>query len=242
MEKLPSSVQKVLEEFKGTVLASCGTNGVSIVLYGSAAEGRLRSTSDVNLILVLNSFEQAQVSSLIAPFRAAHAAIQLKILFLLKSEIDSALESFAVKFADVLKRRQILHGEDPFAHLSISRDVEILQLKQTLFNLLLRLRESYVLKGIHEDRLALVIAEMAGPIRVCAATLLELQGDSRLSPKEALEQFVTSSEYGSQWKDLLPLLSQARENRTLPSGTAVKTLFGLMSLVETMKSHLEKIK
>lgn len=44
------------------------------MLYGSAAEGRLRPASDVNVIFVLNRFDGARVDALGEPVRVAPAA------------------------------------------------------------------------------------------------------------------------------------------------------------------------
>jgi predicted nucleotidyltransferase len=41
----------------------------AVVLFGSAVEGKLRPTSDVNVVLVLSAFEQAQADQLRQPMR-----------------------------------------------------------------------------------------------------------------------------------------------------------------------------
>jgi predicted nucleotidyltransferase len=90
-------------DFGGIAAASL----LSVVLFGSAAEGKLRATSDVNLILVLSAFEQVKVDPLRQPLRIAQAAIKLQPMFLLKAELPRAARSFAPKFADILRRRVI---------------------------------------------------------------------------------------------------------------------------------------
>ena len=89
----------------------------SIVLYGSAAEGRLRPASDVNVIFVLNRFDAARMDALGEPVRVAQAAIRLAPMVLLRDEIPHAASAFAVKFADIVRRHRVLHGSDPFADL-----------------------------------------------------------------------------------------------------------------------------
>ena len=113
-------------------------------------------------------------------------------MFLLEEEIEAAVTAFAQKFADILRRRCVVYGADPFAEVSVPRDAIITQLKQVLLNLILRLRELYVLRSLREEQIALVIADMAGPLRSCAATLCELEGQSAVSPKEALAQIASS--------------------------------------------------
>ena len=57
---LPVPVDRLLRDFTETACHALGSDLHSIVLYGSAAEGRLRPTSDVNVILVLSKFCASQ--------------------------------------------------------------------------------------------------------------------------------------------------------------------------------------
>ena len=118
----------------------------SVILYGSGAEGRLRPTSDINLVLVLSSFDPAKATAVRSQFSYAESACRLTAMFLLESEVVSAVELFAQKFSDILRRHRVLYGPDPFASLSVPRSAEIWRLKQVLLNLT-RLREAYVEYG-----------------------------------------------------------------------------------------------
>jgi hypothetical protein len=212
----------------------------SIVLYGSAAEGRLRPTSDVNVILVLSSFERASVDALRDPLRVATATINLNSMFLLEREVAGAAESFAVKFADILRRRKILFGNDPFEGISISRQAEIARLKQVLFNIILRLRSIYVTRSLREEQLALAIADFAGPLRASAAALLELQGEPPVAPREALQRVAALLDLPDA-TEVLTHISEAREHRVLPSGVAGDTVFHLIELASRMRKRVEEL-
>ena len=159
----------------------------SIVLYGSAAEGRLRAVSDVNVIFVLNRFDPARVDAIREPVRVAQAAIRLAPMVLLRDEIPHAASAFAVKFADVVRRHRVLHGSDPFADLAIAHDRLLTRLLQVLLNLRLRLRAAYVTRSF-DDQLVPVIVHAASALRSAAATLRDLEGKPRVSPRESLEE------------------------------------------------------
>ncbi len=173
---LMPNVDRALTEFVGEARRAFDTDLRAVVLYGSGAEGKLRVTSDVNVLLVLSAFEQNKADQLREPLRLAQAAIRLRTMFLLEPELQPAIAAFAVKFADIIRRRRVLYGDDPFAGLSISRGDAIVRLKQTLLNLTLRLREAYIARSLREEQLVAMIADMAGPLRSCAAALLELEG------------------------------------------------------------------
>jgi hypothetical protein len=172
----------------------------------------------------------------------AEAAIKLRPMFLLIHEVEPAAQAFAVKFADVRRRRLVLYGEDPFAGLSITRENSIFRLKQILLNLSLRLRESYISRGLREEQLVAGIAEAAGPLRSCAATLLELEGVASPSPKEALKQLSSSLPGGEKFLHDIQLISEARQNKALSPGVAAPTLFHLIELAGLMWERAAALK
>jgi methyl-accepting chemotaxis protein len=185
-------------------------------------------------MVVLSTFNQVKADKLREPFRMAQAAVQLRSMFILESELQPAMKAFAVKFGDILRRRRVIYGEDPFEGLTVSRNDSIVRLKQTLLNLTLRLRELYIERGLREEQLAVVIADMAGPLRSCAATLLELEGRPAKSAKEALQSVAASLTHVNSSAGEISRISEARVKRTLPPGTAAPTFFHLIDLAHSM--------
>ena len=235
--ELPAEVKQSISAFVDSAKAAFGADLVSVVMYGSAAEGRMRATSDVNMLLILKRFDQAHADALREPLRLAHAAVQLNAMFLLETEVAMAMEAFAVKFADIVARHRILFGNDPFANVDLPRDALVRRLKQVLLNLQLRLRERYVLLSLREEKLFLVIADAAGPLRSSAASLLHLEGQPALAPKEALERVVREMN-DSNLLTALHGVSAAREERQLGDGKAAPTL---MSLIEITRRLRERV-
>jgi predicted nucleotidyltransferase len=237
---LPADVARTLDDFVAAAREAFGDALESVVLFGSAAEGALRATSDVNVILVLAAFERARADRLREAFRAAHAAIDLRAMFLLRDEIAAAAEAFAQKFDDIRRRHRVLWGPDPFSALTVSREALRRRVEQVLLNLTLRLRASYVERSLDEDRLPLVVAEAAAPLRTAAASLLELQGRSAASPKAALRELVAG--LGEpQWEATLARMSEARERVVLPPGQAAETLLAVIALAGRLRAHLRSL-
>jgi predicted nucleotidyltransferase len=189
---LPAQVAAILQNFVGEARDALGPNLVSVVLFGSAAEGRLTASSDVNLILVLGAFDAGKLAELSDPLQAAEAAIQLRVMFLLESEISSAVECFAQKFADILRRHRVIFGKPVFAATIVPRQPEIFRLRQMLLNLTLRLREAYVSRGQRNEEAMRVLADALGPLRAAAATLLELEGTPNSDSSAALTALAAS--------------------------------------------------
>jgi predicted nucleotidyltransferase len=231
---LPGNVARALESFVEAAKSAFGSHLDAAVLYGSAAEGRLRSTSDVNVILVLKAFDGAKAALLREAMRVAHATVKLDAMFLLAGEVEAAAEAFPEKFADVKRRRRMLFGMDPFGDIDIPRQAEIARLRQVLLNLVLRMREAYVLRGLREEQLALVVADAAGPLRSVAAAMAELAGDPAPSPKEALERAARAVPGAPA---ALDAMSQARERRFLPRGEAGPALLKIIELTDALRER-----
>jgi predicted nucleotidyltransferase len=231
---LPEDVRRVIDSLVDSARASFGDSLRSVILYGSAAEGRLRATSDVNLLFILSRFDG--VDSFREPYRFAQAAANVTAMFVLEEELADAAESFAQKFADIARRHVVLHGEDLVAHIEIPRRARVRRLQQSLLNLTLRLRASYVESSLREEQCAIAVADAAGPLRAGAASILELEGRGTLAPKEALETLVR--ELG-RFDSLLPHISEAREERVLPAGQAAKIMFETLELARALheRSH-----
>jgi hypothetical protein len=240
LPQLPPPLAEVLSAFLQSAKDAFGTDLLSVVLFGSAAEGKLRATSDLNLILVLGSFTQSKADQLRQPLRVAQAAVQLHPMFLLKDEIPQAARSFAPKFADIRRRRAILFGDDPFASLSIARDGEIRQLRQQLLNLILRLRAAYVARSLREEQLSLLIAGALGPLRAYAAALLELEGHPAPSASQALQSLGAELSV-PDWPQLSARLAAMQETHVSAPGEAPRLFFPLLDLTCRMHSRAEAL-
>jgi predicted nucleotidyltransferase len=237
--ELPEPAARALDAFLAAARAALGDDLASAVLFGSAAEGALRPESDVNVVLVLKAFPRDAVGTLRGALRAARSAARLEVMFLLESEIAEAAEAFAVKFADIARRRRVLHGSDPFAGLVVPRDALRRRLVQSLLNLTLRLREAWALHGGSDDEAARSVANFAGPLRAAAASLLALEGRPVPSPKDALRQAALELP-GDAWPALVESLSAVREERPLAAGEAGRILARLPDLAGLLRARARR--
>jgi predicted nucleotidyltransferase len=240
LSDLVSGVQAALKLFVEAAQKAFGKDLETIVLYGSAAEGRLRRSSDVNVLVLLSRFEPASAAALAEAFEAARAAVKLRAMFLLRSELEPAVEAFAQKFADIRRRHRVLFGGNPFESVAVPRAAEIFRLQQVLLNLALRLREAYIGQAKDDPRLTNSIATAAGPLRSCAATLLELEGQAAPSPREALD--VMARDLSADGGAVLANVSRAREMEELPPGEAGRTLLDLIQIAEKMRARASRLK
>ena len=237
---LPETTKKIIDDFLEAARFSFGPNLHSVVLYGSAAEGTLRPTSDINLILVLESFEPAQAEGIRPTLRVAQSAIQLNVMFLRTVEISAAVRSFAPKFADVLRRRTILFGEDPFAAILVPRDAEVRQLRQQLLNLVLRMRSVYVARGLREEQLAAFLAHVMGPIRKLAQSFQRLQEKPVVSAQDALVKLGTELGVAS-WTDTLTIVEELQAAKLGEAGAIPRAYLQVLDCLQRMRDKAETI-
>ena len=189
-QDLPTDIAASLDEFRARSVEAFGDSLKSLLLFGSAAEGRLRATSDVNIVMVFSHLDLDRVKAWRSQVELLVAAIDLQPLILLEDEIAAAAEAFAVKYFDIQHRRRVLHGTDPFATLKISDEALQRRVSQVLLNLALRLRHAMFFGNDAGRTHALVDA--IGPLRASAVALQELNGQPRSEPREALLSFAAA--------------------------------------------------
>jgi predicted nucleotidyltransferase len=237
---LPAPVAKTLDEVVEVATRSLGETLRSIVLFGSGAENRLRATSDVNVLIVVTRFDPSAVDSMRPVLQGGHAAVRLAVMWLLEEELRAAVESFAVKFADIARRHRVVYGSDPFEGLTVSRHAALFRVRQVLLNLVLRMRASYALERDREERLAILLADVVGPLRAGAAEILDLEGTPAPSAREALEQLST------QWSAsaapiLLERMRTARETRRIEPGLAPATFLDALDFARFLHRRADAL-
>lgn len=237
---LPAHVRSCLNEFLMVAKESLGDDLVSVVLFGTAAEGRMRSTSDVNLMLVLRAFDLEKVDPVRETYQLALAAVQLHVMFILESELPLACQTFPGKFRDIFHRHEILHGKNVVAGLVFARPAIIVQLKESLLNITLRLRERYAAVSLTPDRLLQTLAEISGPLRTTATNFMYLEQTEYVHPKEALSLVANKLLTGDKM-GFLSTISQAREGAAVDSPDCITALKDIITLADKMLAHINTV-
>lgn len=233
-QDFPAEISAYLQELVSAASKAFGADLESVLVFGSGAEGRLRITSDLNVMCVLKSFSPQAADAMRPLLRQGHSLCRLRVLFILGSEIAENAHLFALKFSDIKRRHKVLFGSDPTAAIQIDRAALVLRLRQTLANLKQRSRAVYALDGDNAQRLTLTIADMAGPLRSAAAAVLGLAGQE-LPPKEALQKIALEAGISG-----LEDLSRAREQGGLSLSAAKKTHQALSDLCSHLIERLAR--
>ena len=144
--------------------SSHGANLVSVILYGSAANGDyVSATSDYNLLIALKQIRPKDLRAAQAPMREWNRMGHPLPVYFTVSELQSATDVFPIEFNQMSKARKVLYGEDLLANLTISNEYLRHQTEYELRSKLIQLRRLYI------------------PASVSTERLLDLMGDSLVS-------------------------------------------------------------
>ncbi len=237
---LPPATEEVLTSLVKSARDTLKEDLLSVVLFGSGAEGRLRPSSDLNLLFILSRFQQERIDVLREPLRMARMAQKASVIFVLENELPLFADSFAVKFDDLLRRNRVLFGEDLLSRIAPSREARVQRLRQVLLNLSLRLRERYASLSLRDEQLVEVVTDVVSPMRAAAATLLELEGNPSVSGREALIAVVKHE--CPKADHMLEMISLARKTTSLPAGQGGPLLLQFMTLLEKLHGRIGELK
>jgi predicted nucleotidyltransferase len=138
--------EKQINEFISRLRTASGENLLSVILYGSAADGEFHPDfSNVNLLCVLRETTFATLAAM-APAvewwtRQKHHAP----LVLTREELERSTDVFSIEFLDMKQRHRVLFGEDVLDGLQIPMHLHRAQLEYELREKLILLRERLLL-------------------------------------------------------------------------------------------------
>lgn len=134
-------LQRVVDDLK----ASAGGRLRSVLLYGSAARGDYeKATSDLNLVVVLETLDLPTLESVSGPLRRWERKKQPLPRIFSPAMITESVDVFPIEFLDLKAHAVLLYGEDVFRDLTVRADHLRLQCERELREKMMRLREGYV--------------------------------------------------------------------------------------------------
>lgn len=138
MADLKADAQKFTERLR----TALGERLRSVVLHGSVARGEaVDGVSDVNLMVLADTVDPALLRKLAPDARKWLDAERALPLVLGWDEWQASTDAFSIETSDMLDIREILHGEDPLAGVSVNPGELRLQAERELRGKLVHLRE-----------------------------------------------------------------------------------------------------
>jgi predicted nucleotidyltransferase len=217
----------------------------SVVLYGSAAGGdHIPKRSDYNVLVLLESLDATQLDAASAVAASAVARAWKEAgnpppMTMTMEEWRRSADIFPMEYADILERNRVLHGEPPFAGISVAPADLRLQLEQQVMGKLLQLRQGALLAGTDSKRQTELLAASLSTMMVLFRAVLRLHG--KRPPRENAD---TASQVGEiAGFDPSPFIGVVRHVRgeaKLPSANTGQVLGQYIAAIEQLSRHLDR--
>lgn len=202
-----------------------GERLVSVILYGSAADGSHQGRfSDLNVFCVLTEITQRELAESEGIFRWWRESGSPPPLLMTEEETRTSADSFPIEFSDMKERRKVLWGRDVIAGLQVDRRHYRTEVEHQLRSKLLRLRQQSA--GVLSDRNALLklCLDSVSTFCVLGRHALVLSGRAAGWKKREITEHLADA----AGVDMAPFhtLLDVREGKAAPQEVDPDTLFG----------------
>jgi hypothetical protein len=230
--------EKLTSEFVEKIKAAAGDNLLSVVLYGSAADGEFHPEySDLNLLCLLRdaSFPALnKISGVISWWRGKR---HHPPLVLTSQELITAGDVFSIEFSDMKQRYRVLFGSDPLRDLRVPMTHHREQLEYELREKLFLLRQHLMLAGTDEKQLwEIMLHSLSSFTTLFRHVLVEMGEPERKHSREAVA--VLSKKLGFEDLPFLQLMDvrskQSDRGRLRSSEVATKYLDAIATVASAV--------
>ena len=209
--------ESVIAEFVEKMRAAAGPNLVSVILYGSAAEGDFHAEySDVNLLCLLRDVSLPalnQITGVIAWWRGKR---HHPPLVLTPQELISSADVFSIEFSDMKQRHRVLFGEDLLRDLQVPMALHRAQLEYELREKLFLLRRHLLTAGTDEKQVwEVMLHSLSSFTTLFQHALIEMGDTGTKHSREAVTEL--SKKFGFDDSAFLQLLD-VRANKNARGG------------------------
>lgn len=150
-----------LQDLVARLQAACGTNLISVVLYGSAARDDFHEQySDVNTLIVLHDIGIKAIEAItpVVHWWTRDENLRPPLIMTLEELRDSA-DVFAIELLDIQHAHRTLFGNDVVSGIEVPMNLHRVEVEHELRTTLLRLRQHLLLSRDNEDELRTVMAK-----------------------------------------------------------------------------------
>ena len=180
--------EKLISEFIERIRAAAGSNLVSVILYGSGAEGEFHPEySDLNLLCVLRDASYASLSKIAEVVVWWRGKKHRPPLVLTQADLRTSADVFSIEFVDMKQRHRVLYGEDVLNGLDVLMTLHRSQLEYELREKLFLLRQHLVVAGSDEKQLwEVMLNSLSSFTTLFRHVLLEMGEPGRKHSREAV--------------------------------------------------------
>lgn len=234
-------MQKLLDELVEKLRKQLGDRIVSVILYGSAAEGDYQGDfSDLNVLCVVTQVTTAELKDVEPIVRWWREKDNPSPLLMSEQEMTNSADCFPIEFHDIKEQGRVLHGKDVRPGIAVHDRFYRAEVEHELRAKLLRLRQKAA--GVIHDRplLLRLLADSVSTFCVLIRHALALHGEARKTQKrDVLDQAV--ARFGidaSPMKTLLDLRDRQAKGRDIEP---IPLLESYMKQIQAVIASLEAL-
>ena len=235
-------MDKSLTQLVEKIKKAFGDKVVSVILYGSGADGELhKDYSDLNVLCVLTQVTSIELAVAGGVFRFWREKGNPSPLLMSIEEVERSTDSFPIEFKDMQANRKILTGKDVIASLAVSTINYRTQIEHELRSKMLRLRQKAASVWDDDELLGRLMVDSSATFVVLARHALTVSGQPvEWKKRDAITQL--KAKFGIDPEPFYTLLD-LREGATKKLPVAATQLFDrylaqIQILVEAV-DHLE---
>jgi hypothetical protein len=235
--------EKLISEFVEKIRAAAGPNLVSVILYGSGAEGEFHPEySDLNLLCVLRDASFASLSKISGVIEWWRGKKHHPPLVLTPSELAASADTFSIEFVDMKQRYRVLYGEDVLGSLNVPMTLHRAQLEYELREKLFLLRQHLLIAGSNEKQLwEVMLNSLSSFTTLFRHVLLEMGEQGRKHSREAVAELAHRMNFDpSSFVQIMDVRAKTIDRKPLRAadiaGKYLKAIEQVAAAVDTMQS------
>jgi hypothetical protein len=235
--------EKLLNEFVQKLRTAAGEDLLSVVLYGSAAEGEFHPPySDLNLLCVLRDTSFTSLAKIAAAMDWWRSKKHHPPLVLTSQELKTSADVFSIEFADMKQRYRVLHGEDVLRNLDVPLTTHRAQLEYELREKLFLLRQHLLLAAESEKQLwEVMLHSLSSFTTLFRHVLLEMGETGRKHSREGVIELSKRLNFDpSALVQLMDVRAQKVDRKPLRAadvaGRYLEAIGKVVAAVDTMQS------
>ena len=235
--------EKLISEFVEKIRAAAGANLVSVILYGSAAEGEFhREYSDLNMLCVLRDASFASLNKVVGVVEWWRGKKHHPPLVLTLTDLRASADVFSIEFVDMKQRHRVLYGEDVLQNLEVPMHLHRSQLEYELREKLFLLRQHILLAGRDDKQLwEVMLNSLSSFTTLFRHVLIEMGEQGRKHSREAVGELAHRMNFDpSSFVQIMDVRAQAADRKQLRAAeVADKYLAAIEQVtaaVDTMQS------
>jgi len=177
LSHLPSKSGEITRKFADRIISAFSENLVSVILYGSAADGDfIEGKSDINIMIILQSVRAVDLNIILDNGKKFFDKGLAAPLVFEKDHVKTSLDTFPIEFSDIKSRHKVLYGADPFEKAEIDGKNLRYQCERELKSMLVNLRRGFMRTDGGREALESLLTKSFSSVLASCRGLLWLSG------------------------------------------------------------------